>query len=169
MLAAYTLAKSGRKVGLLLVIVIIISHCLLAAEHLGATAGPPTLLQNLPVVHAYLRLDLDPSPWGQQVLLLPDYGLEAPSARPRPLQPLKLPDPEPLLVHLAAESAAYWGGLQQLSGASNLLAPQQSLDVVLDPDRDHSGALGFSKLQVCCLVLGLYLVGQGTPTSQHSS
>lgn len=83
-----------------------------------------------------------------QVLLLSDYGLSAPTPRPRPLQPLKLPDTDPLLTHLAAESAAYWGGLQQLTGAP-LLAGQQSLDVLLDPERDHAGATGFSKLQVC--------------------
>lgn len=83
----------------------------------------------------------------QQVLLLPDYGLSASTPRPRPLQPLRLPDPDPLLTHLAAESAAYWGGLQVLSGAP-LLAGQQSLDIVLDPERDHAGAEGFSKLQV---------------------
>jgi hypothetical protein len=82
-----------------------------------------------------------------QVLLLSDYGLSAPTPRARPLQPLHLPDPDPLLTHLAAESAAYWGGLQALTGAP-LLAAQQSLDVVLDPERDHAGALGFSKLQV---------------------
>lgn len=41
--------------------------------------------------------------------------------------------------------------LQALTGAT-LLAPQQSLDVVLDPEWDHAGAAGFSKLQVCvCL------------------
>jgi hypothetical protein len=37
--------------------------------------------------------------------------------------------------------------LQALTGAT-LLAPQQSLDVVLDPEWDHAGAAGFSKLQV---------------------
>jgi hypothetical protein len=84
-----------------------------------------------------------------QVLLLQDYGLSAPTPRPRPLQPLKLTDPDPFLVHLADESAAYWGGLQALTGGP-LLAPQQSLDVVLDPERDHPGAAGFSKLQVSC-------------------
>lgn len=82
-----------------------------------------------------------------QVLLLSDYGLSAPTPRARPLQPLHLPDPDPLLTHLAAEAAAYWGGLQALTGAP-LLAAQQSLDVVLDPERDHAGAVGFSKLQV---------------------
>jgi len=86
----------------------------------------------------------DPS---TQVLLLPDYGLAAATPKPRPLQPLKLPDPDPLLTHLAAESAAYWGGLQALSG-THLLAEQQSLDVVLDPELDHPGALGFSLLEV---------------------
>jgi hypothetical protein len=88
-----------------------------------------------------------------QVLLLPDYGLHAPIPRARPLQPLHLPDPDPLLTHLAAESAAYWGGLQALTGAP-LLAAQQSLDVVLDPDWDHAGALGFSKLQVRFMLWG---------------
>lgn len=101
-----------------------------------------------------------------QVLLLSDYGLSAPTPRPRPLQPLKLPDPDPLLTHLAAESAAYWGGLQQLTGAP-LLAGQQSLDVLLDPERDHAGATGFSKLQVCVglSVCALY----GPPTEEEGS
>lgn len=81
------------------------------------------------------------------MLLLPDYGLAAATPKPRPLQPLKLPDPDPLLAHLATESAAYWGGLQALSGTP-LLAEQQSLDVVLDPELDHPGALGFSLLEV---------------------
>lgn len=58
-----------------------------------------------------------------------------------------------MLTHLATESAAYWGGLQMLCGAQ-LLAPQRSLDVVLDPERDHAGAAGFSKLQVCVCLCG---------------
>jgi hypothetical protein len=47
-----------------------------------------------------------------QVLLLPSYGLAAPRPPPRSLQALKLPDPDPLLVHLASEAAAYFRGLQ---------------------------------------------------------
>jgi hypothetical protein len=82
-----------------------------------------------------------------QVLLLSDYGLTTAKPQGSPLQPLKLTDPDPLLVHLALESAAYWQGLQLLAG-SQLLSPQASCDVVLQPDREHTGAEGFSKLQV---------------------
>lgn len=83
-----------------------------------------------------------------QVLLLSDYGLSAASPQGSPLQPLKLTDTDPLLVHLALESSAYWRGLELLAG-TQLLSPQASCDVVLQPDRDHAGAEGFSKLQVC--------------------
>jgi hypothetical protein len=57
-------------------------------------------------------------------------------------------------VHLALESSAYWRGLQLLAG-SPLLSPQASCDVVLQPDRDHAGAEGFSKLQVRLLLPAL--------------
>jgi hypothetical protein len=91
-----------------------------------------------------------------QVLVLPDYGLATPSSagQPRRLQPLKLPDADPLLVHLAAESAPYWRGLEVLSGASILQLQDSSsssgsADLVLDPEGDHAGAVGFAQLQVC--------------------
>lgn len=110
--------------------------------------GTPSGLWRVCVLPTWSLCALPRCSASAQVLLLSDYGLSAPTPLPRPLQPLKLPDPDPLLTHLAAESAAYWGGLQQLTGAP-LLAGQQSLDVLLDPERDHAGATGFSKLQVC--------------------
>jgi hypothetical protein len=84
-----------------------------------------------------------------QVLVLPSYGLSTAAAPvPRhPLQcPVKLTDTDPLLVYLAAESAAYWRGLE-MQASCTLLSQQPTLDVVQHPDRDHPGAVGFSKLQ----------------------
>ncbi|KAF6265982.1 FAD dependent oxidoreductase-domain-containing protein [Scenedesmus sp. NREL 46B-D3] len=91
---------------------------------------------------------------GRKVLLLSDYGLSAASPQGSPLQPLKLTDTDPLLVHLALESSAYWRGLELLAG-TQLLSPQASCDVVLQPDRDHAGAEGFSKLQAACDTAGV--------------
>ncbi|WIA11898.1 hypothetical protein OEZ85_011982 [Tetradesmus obliquus] len=91
---------------------------------------------------------------GRKVLLLSDYGLAAARPQGSALQPLKLTDTDPLLVHLAAESSAYWRGLELLS-SSQLLSPQASCDVVLQPDRDHAGAEGFSKLQDACAAAGV--------------
>lgn len=82
-----------------------------------------------------------------QVVLLSDYGLSAAVPAPSHHHPLKLPDPDPLLVHLSSESAAYWRGLELLAG-SPLLSAHHTCDVVVNPASDHAGALGFSKLQV---------------------
>lgn len=82
-----------------------------------------------------------------QVLLLQDYGLSAVNPQGSRLQPIKLTDSDPLLVHLASESAAYWRGLELLAG-SPLMSPHATCDLVLQPGRDHPGAEAFAKLQV---------------------
>lgn len=82
-----------------------------------------------------------------QVVLLPSFGLSAPATEDNTTQPLKLTDTDPLLVHLTAEAAAYWRGLELLAG-SPLLSAHNTCDVVLNPETDHPGAQGFSLLQV---------------------
>lgn len=124
--------------------VLLLTDCGLAAARPQGSALQPLKFTNKP--HCWWCTCLDfliP-----QVLLLSDYGLAAARPQGSALQPLKLTDTDPLLVHLAAESSAYWRGLELLS-SSQLLSPQASCDVVLQPDRDHAGAEGFSKLQVC--------------------
>ncbi|KAF8071098.1 hypothetical protein HT031_001180 [Scenedesmus sp. PABB004] len=91
---------------------------------------------------------------GRKVLLLPDFGLAARTPPPAALHALRLPDADPLLVHLASESAAYWRGLELLAGAP-LLSRHASCDAVLDADRDHPGAEGFAKLQDACAAAGV--------------
>ena len=82
-----------------------------------------------------------------QVILLPSYGLSAPSVPLAPLQPLKLPHPQAIAVHLAAESAQYWRGIELLAQA-RLLQPCPSLDVVLNAEREHQGAVTMELIQV---------------------
>jgi hypothetical protein len=82
-----------------------------------------------------------------QVILLPSFGLSAPSVPLAPLQPLKLTHPRAVAVHLAAESAQYWRGLELLAQAP-LLQLCPSLDVVLNADKDHQGAVTMDLIQV---------------------
>jgi hypothetical protein len=150
----------------------------------GLTAARPPrqslqLLQHLQLIETHTTLfnavhqhNLPAPSALLQVLLLSDDGLSTASPQGSPLQPLKLTDTDPLLAHLALESAAYWQGLQLLAG-SQLLSPQASCDVVLQPDRDHAGAEGFSKLQVrqpsAVLCLLFCATADGAVPLQHSS
>ncbi|PNH08568.1 hypothetical protein TSOC_004872, partial [Tetrabaena socialis] len=70
---------------------------------------------------------------GKKVVLLPDFGLTAPRPPPEAQRPLLLTHPHAAMVSLAAESAAYWRGLQTQAAGSGIrvLADCRSLDLGL--------------------------------------
>ncbi|MEW5303448.1 MAG: hypothetical protein WDW36_006136 [Sanguina aurantia] len=87
---------------------------------------------------------------GKRVVLIPNLGFpKTATSASTVLRPLHIPHPKPELAHLAAESAAYWRGLQTQCPSNKMMWPCSSLDVGLNASGSTTQE-AMSRIQDAC-------------------